>query len=170
MPALRTQATDHRQMPARPSRHSGSFYQMLLALILVLSGTATTIGTHLPDRALQPSTPKQRHSFLAPEPHATSFALAADTLETAACLALLNGCLLSAAWAIAKANVFWFFHTGQQHLPGRVIAPPRFATYRTHADLWRARCHPSPASVSAMAPSEPPRLTPEATNEPNVAP
>eukprot|EP00965_Chrysotila_dentata_P020275 671853-Pleurochrysis_carterae.AAC.1 len=90
MPALRTQATDQRHMPDRPSRPSGSVYQMLLALVLVLSGTATTIGTHLPDRALHSSTPKLRHSFLAPEPHATSFTLAADTLETAACLALLN--------------------------------------------------------------------------------
>eukprot|EP00965_Chrysotila_dentata_P095573 3159016-Pleurochrysis_carterae.AAC.1 len=66
--------------------------------------------------------------------------------------------------------MFWVLHTGQQHLPGRVIAPPRFATYRTHANPWRARCRTPTASGGPTVPLAPSRLTPEATNEPNVAP
>eukprot|EP00965_Chrysotila_dentata_P146509 4837146-Pleurochrysis_carterae.AAC.1 len=119
MSAFRTQATDRRHMPDRLRQRTGSLHQLLLALVLVLSGSAATIGTHLPARTLQPSTPELCHPFLAPKAHATSFALAADTLETAACLALLNGHLLSAAWAIAKANMFWILHAGQLKLPGR---------------------------------------------------
>eukprot|EP00965_Chrysotila_dentata_P179373 5923980-Pleurochrysis_carterae.AAC.1 len=36
-------------------------------------------------------------------PYSSTFALAAELLETAACRALSNGQLLSAAWALSKA-------------------------------------------------------------------
>eukprot|EP00965_Chrysotila_dentata_P095120 3144428-Pleurochrysis_carterae.AAC.1 len=133
MPSLRTQATDDRRVPARPSRYPGSTSRMLFALALVLTGSATSSTADARRRSSQPDHRAPLHVFRAPDPPSTTFALAADTLETAACLALIRGHLLSAAWALAKAHMFWLLHAGRERLPGRLNATPRFATYRTDA-------------------------------------
>eukprot|EP00965_Chrysotila_dentata_P041744 1384530-Pleurochrysis_carterae.AAC.1 len=90
MPSLRTQATDGRHVPARPSRHPGSTSRMLFALALVLTESATSSAAHARCRSSQPEHRAPLHVFRAPDPTSTAFALAADTLETAACLALIR--------------------------------------------------------------------------------
>eukprot|EP00965_Chrysotila_dentata_P173946 5742250-Pleurochrysis_carterae.AAC.1 len=138
MPALRTQATDRRHVSARPTRHPGSTSRTLFTLALVLSGTTSGTTAQACSRSLQSASLAPLRVFRAPEPPSTTFALAADTLETAACLALIQGHLLSAAWALAKAHLFWVLHAGRMRLPGRLSAAPRFATYRTDANFWRS--------------------------------
>eukprot|EP00965_Chrysotila_dentata_P123946 4096829-Pleurochrysis_carterae.AAC.1 len=77
---------------------------MLFALALVLSGSTSSSAAHRCCRSSHPAHRAPLHVFRAPDAPSTAFALAADTLEAAACLALIRGHLLSAAWALAKAH------------------------------------------------------------------
>eukprot|EP00965_Chrysotila_dentata_P150329 4965520-Pleurochrysis_carterae.AAC.1 len=56
-------------------------------------------------------------------------------------------------------------HAGHMRLPGRLSAAPRFATYRTGANFWHARCEPSPAPSVPAVRTEPRQPQPGATVE-----
>eukprot|EP00965_Chrysotila_dentata_P127587 4219326-Pleurochrysis_carterae.AAC.1 len=157
-PTLRLQASDHRHLPARPRRHFASALRTLVALGLALDGNAT--GAHAPSsfqHSMQPPPALHTHRALSREPerHTTSFALAADSLEAAVCIAVINGHLLSAMWALAKANLLWILHAGRLHMPGRIDPVPMFATYRTDAVLLQPRCR-MPRACDPAVPAEQP--------------
>eukprot|EP00965_Chrysotila_dentata_P058193 1929668-Pleurochrysis_carterae.AAC.1 len=50
-----------------------------------------------------------------------------------------QGPLLSAMWALAKANLFWVLHAGRVHMPGRIDPPRMFTSYWTDAVLLHPR-------------------------------
>eukprot|EP00965_Chrysotila_dentata_P144472 4771937-Pleurochrysis_carterae.AAC.1 len=60
-----------------------------------------------------------------------------------------RGHLLSAAWDLARAGMFWVLHVGYVATPGRAVAQD-FRTYRTEATLLVAR---DPQDIVAHDPS-----------------
>eukprot|EP00965_Chrysotila_dentata_P145469 4805110-Pleurochrysis_carterae.AAC.1 len=81
-------------------------------------------------------------------PHRTSFSLAADLLETSACVAMIRGHLLSAAWDLARASVFWVLHVGHIVLPGHP-AVDTYRTYRTEAMLLDSHVSLDPSTCES---------------------
>eukprot|EP00965_Chrysotila_dentata_P232861 6199239-Pleurochrysis_carterae.AAC.1 len=71
-------------------------------------------------------------------PHRSNFSLAADLLEISACVALSRGSVLSSAWNLANASMFWLLHAGLIALPGQ-FAASGYGVYRTDAILLCAR-------------------------------
>eukprot|EP00965_Chrysotila_dentata_P047492 1574983-Pleurochrysis_carterae.AAC.1 len=64
---------------------------MVFALALVLTGSTTNSASHTRCRSTQLDHHTLQRVFRAPDPPSSTFALAANTLETAACLALFRG-------------------------------------------------------------------------------
>eukprot|EP00965_Chrysotila_dentata_P034159 1136962-Pleurochrysis_carterae.AAC.2 len=133
----RMQATElPRAAPPRRRRSRGT-NTMLMALLLFLF----TSGSHSPLLAAPLTAPYgsnadgKRTAAYEKRPHSSSFALAAELLETAACRALSNGQLLSAAWALSKALVFWTLHAGHTAMPNATVSHLDFATYHIDAAL-----------------------------------
>eukprot|EP00965_Chrysotila_dentata_P153772 5083419-Pleurochrysis_carterae.AAC.7 len=128
----RAQADVRRCALERPSRRLRTAHRTLLTLALLLNGTTSappSIGCALPHRSRQ-----HRLSVHNLKPQSTAFAVAADLLETAGCLALSRGRFWSALWAVSKAAVFWALPLGHLLLPGPLGARG-LGTYRADANL-----------------------------------
>eukprot|EP00965_Chrysotila_dentata_P108940 3599231-Pleurochrysis_carterae.AAC.1 len=133
-PVRRKQVDRHQRSHAQLPTRTNSARRIALVVALLWSAPSCASSFHavpnVPRSMKQPPTRGQRWL----KPHRTSFSLAADLLEISACVAMIRGHLLSAAWDLARAGVFWALHMGHIVLPGRPVADT-YHTYRTEAML-----------------------------------
>eukprot|EP00965_Chrysotila_dentata_P145062 4790290-Pleurochrysis_carterae.AAC.1 len=142
------QESDARRTHSRVPPRVSSPFRALLTFALIANMTATGTAQLQPPTMPHRIIPVRMERLMSVDtsPPSSAFALAADLLEVTTCVSLLRGHLLSAAWALTKACMFWLLHAGLCCLPGRHDLQ-KYRTYQTGSPIVPSRRrHATPAA------------------------